>query len=53
MPSKSKKPRSGRRGDPVSLAPLTLEQAVDAIFKISPADLKLITAKRPGKSKAK
>jgi hypothetical protein len=40
---------SGRRGDPISLAPLTMDQAVDAIFAIKPADVKAILAKRPGK----
>jgi hypothetical protein len=35
----------------VSLAPLTPEQAIGAIFQIKPADVKRIVAKRPGKSK--
>jgi hypothetical protein len=51
MATKPKKSCSGRRGDPVSLAPLTLEQAVDAIFQIKPADVKRILAKRPGRKK--
>jgi hypothetical protein len=50
---KTTKPHSGRRGDPVSLAPLTMNQAVDAIFAISPKDVKRIIAKRPGKTKKK
>jgi hypothetical protein len=49
MGNKSPKPRSGRRGDPVSLYPLTPEQAIKGIFQISPADVKRIVAKRPGK----
>jgi len=55
MPGMTGKPEhrkhSGRRGDPVSLAPLSMNQAVDAIFKIAPADVKKIIAKRPGKKK--
>jgi hypothetical protein len=50
MASKQK-PRSGRRSDPISLAPLTVEQAVDAIFQIKPADVKRILAKRPERKK--
>jgi hypothetical protein len=46
---KRAKPRSGRRGDPTSLAPLTMDQAVDAIFAIKPEDLKEILQSRPGK----
>ncbi len=49
MPTKPKKKHSGRRGDPVSLAPLTMDEAVDAIFQISPKDVKRIVASRPGK----
>lgn len=44
---------SGRRGDPVSLRPLTMDQAVDAIFAIKPDDVRKILAKRPGKGKKK
>jgi len=49
----TKTSRSGRRGDPISLAPLTMDQAVNAIFQISPKDVKRIVAKRPGKTKRK
>jgi len=49
--SASKHP--GRRGNAVSLAPLTPEQAISAIFKIKTSDVKRITAKRPGKSRTK
>src|SRR5579864_2649475 len=45
------KKHSGRRGDPVSLYPLTMDQAVDAIFAIKPKDVRKILAKRPGKGK--
>ena len=48
---KPKKTRSGRRGDPISLAPLTMDQAVDAMFKISPKDVKRVLASKPGKKK--
>lgn len=49
----AKRKHSGRRGDPVSLHPLTMDQAVDAIFAIKPADVRKILAKRPGKGKKK
>lgn len=52
MTTKPKK-HPGRRGDPVSLAPLTMDKAVDAIFQISPKDVKRIVASRPGKKNAK
>jgi hypothetical protein len=45
------KKRSGRRGDPVSAAPLTPEQLVKGIFQISKEDVKRIVASRPGKKK--
>jgi hypothetical protein len=43
-----KKP-SGRRGDPVSAAPLTPEQLIKGIFAIKPDDVKRIVASKPGK----
>jgi hypothetical protein len=43
----------GRRGHPVSLAPLSMNEAVDAIFAIKPTDVKKIVAKRPGRTKKK
>jgi hypothetical protein len=46
-----KKSRSGRRGDPIILAPLTMDQAVDAMFKISPKDVRRVLASKPGKKK--
>lgn len=49
-PTKTPTKRSGRRGDPVRLAPLTMDQAVDAIFQIKPDDVKKIVASKPGKS---
>lgn len=48
-----KKKRSGRRGDPVSLAPLTMDQAVDAIFAIKPDDVRKVLASKPGNRKRK
>jgi len=53
MPREPKPKRSGRRGDPVSLYPLTAEQAIKAVFAIKPADVKRILASRPGKGKRK
>ena len=53
MPDSTPKKRSGRRGDPVSLAPLTMDQAVDAIFAIKPDDVKKVLASKPGKGKKK
>ncbi len=43
---KRKDPKTQDRKTNVSLAPLTMDQAVDAIFQISPKDVK----KRPSKS---
>jgi hypothetical protein len=48
---KATKPRSGRRGDPVSLYPLTAEQAVRGMFQIKPEDVKRILASKPGRGK--
>ena len=48
-PTPKRPTHSGRRGDPVSLHPLTMDQAVDAIFAIKPADVKRIVASRPGR----
>jgi hypothetical protein len=39
--------RSGRQGDPVSLHPLTPDQAIRGIFQIKPADVKRIVASKP------
>jgi len=44
-----KKPHPGRKGEPVSLHPLTPEQAISGMFKISKADVKRIVASKPGK----
>jgi hypothetical protein len=40
-----------RRDDPVSLHPLTMDRAVDAIYAIKPADVQKILASEPGKKK--
>jgi hypothetical protein len=51
MPRKkpADKPHPGRRGDPVSLAPLTPEQAIRGIFQISKEDVARIVASKPEK----
>jgi hypothetical protein len=43
----------GRGGNNVSLAPLTMDEAVDAIFAIKPDDVKKVLASKPGKGKKK
>jgi hypothetical protein len=48
MPSKS--PRPGRRGNPVSLAPLTPDQALAGLLQVKLKDLKKLEAK--GEKKA-
>ena len=41
------KPHPGRKGFPVSLHPLTPDQAVEAMFKIKPADVRRVLASKP------
>ena len=54
MATKSKTPNpNGRKGNPVSIAPLTMDEFVDGMFKISPKDVKRIVASKPGKKKTK
>ena len=54
MPEPANKQDPGHRGDPLSLCyPLTVDQAVDAISAIKPADVRKIVAKPPGKGKKK
>ncbi|HTL30157.1 MAG TPA: hypothetical protein VL282_13085 [Tepidisphaeraceae bacterium] len=36
----TKKPHPGRRGKAVTLAPLTLEQALGAALRVKPSDMK-------------
>jgi hypothetical protein len=49
-----KKPHPGRRGDPVSLHPLTLDQAMGALVRVKLSDVKKLEAKeRAGKKKRK
>jgi len=54
MKPKKDQKRSGRRGDPISMAPLKPDQAIKAIFQISPNDVERIMGKpskaRPQKS---
>ena len=52
MPNPARK-HPGRRGDPVSLHPLSADQAISLMFQIKPADVRKIPAKRPGKGKKK
>jgi hypothetical protein len=49
----TKKPRSGCRGDPVSLYPLPTDDAVRAILAIKPADVEKIIAATPATPKRK
>ena len=51
MPKTNKK-HPGRRGDPISLAPLTPEQAMAGLLKVKPADVAELEAKE-GKGKPK
>jgi len=44
---------AGRKGKPISAAPLTMDQLVDGIFKIKPDDVKRVVASKPGKGKRK
>jgi hypothetical protein len=54
MPSKSDKPkRSGRRGDPVSLYPLTPDQALAGLLRVKPADVKKLEAEEASAKKRK
>jgi hypothetical protein len=43
----------GRKGNPISAAPLTMDQLVDGIFKIKADDVKRVVASKPGKGKKK
>jgi hypothetical protein len=56
MPKKPNKPakptRKGttqNRASNLSLAPLSMDEAVDAIFAIKPADVKRVVGSKPGK----
>jgi hypothetical protein len=52
MPKKSHNPNpQGRKGRPVSAAPLTMNQLVDGMFQIKPSNVKRIVASKPGKGK--
>jgi hypothetical protein len=49
MATKPKNPNpAGRKGKPISAAPLTMNQLVDGIFKIKAADVKRVVASKPG-----
>lgn len=47
----AKKSHPGRGGNNVSLSPLTMDQAVDAIFQIKPSDVKRIVGKKSRKKR--
>jgi len=49
MAKKPEKTHCGPCGDPISLAPLTMDEAVDAMFKISRKDVRRILASKLGK----
>jgi hypothetical protein len=51
MPERPAKNRPGCCGDPVSLHPLTMDQAADAIFQIKPAGARVFLASKSGKKK--
>jgi hypothetical protein len=54
MATKPKTPNpNGRKGDPITIAPLTVDEFVDGMFKIKPEDVKRIVASKPGKGKKK
>lgn len=53
MEAKSNSRHSGRRGDPISLHPLTPEQAIKGMFQINKEDVRRIVASRPGRKKKK
>ncbi len=40
---------NGRKGNPTSIAPLTMDEFVEGMFKIAPKDVKRIVASKPGK----
>jgi hypothetical protein len=49
----AKKPHPGRRGDPVSLHPLTLDQAMGALVRVKLSDVKKLEAKERAAKKSK
>lgn len=51
MMDKKPKTHPGRRGLAVSLHPLTPEQAISNMFRISKADVKRIVSSKPGAGK--
>jgi hypothetical protein len=42
---------AGRKGKPITAAPLTMDQLVDGVFQIKSSDVKRIVAGKPGKGK--
>ncbi len=54
MRAKPNKPaRSGRRGDPISLAPLTPDQALAGLLRVNPADVRKLEEAEAKAKKAK
>ncbi|MGD0389585.1 MAG: hypothetical protein ABSC42_11575 [Tepidisphaeraceae bacterium] len=52
MATKPKIPNpNGRKGNPISAVPLTMNQLVDGVFKIKPDDVRRIIASKPGGKK--
>jgi hypothetical protein len=50
MPKKKHNPNpNGRAGRPLSMAPMTGDEALRAVLQIAPADVKRILASKPGK----
>ena len=43
--------RTQSRASNLSMAPLSMDEAVDAIFAIKPADVKKVVASKPGKKR--
>jgi hypothetical protein len=48
-----KKPHPGRRGDPITLAPLTLDQAMRGLLQVKPSDMKKLEKKESEGKKPK
>ncbi len=48
---KDKSSHSGRRGDPVSLSPLTPDEALAAALRVNPEDMKKLEQKEKAKKK--
>ena len=47
------RPHPSRRGDPVSLAPLKPDQALAALLRVKPSDVRKLEAQEKAKKKGK